>query len=217
MAATALGRIGDPRAAGALSMASQDGDADERAAAAAALGQPVPGKPGGPVPKPWKKVQAVALVCDAFITFDSDEAIRGFATKILQSKWVAIELDPKAEVEAAMGFAGSDEKAATELRDLLKRAMATRGVERDPYEVASFTARARCRRPRSGAWLRSSDRTTMSSLTGLAEAGADSALRAAQRRVLGEFRRVLVQEAHHLRLMPDLLWQQTYNRLQWAT
>lgn len=56
----------------------------------------------------------------------------------------------------------------------------------------------------------------MSSLTGLAESGADSALRAAQRRVLGEFRRVLVQEAHHLRLMPDLLWQQTYNRLQWA-
>ena len=46
MAATALGRIGDPRAGGALSMASQDGDADVRAAAAAALGQPVPGKPG---------------------------------------------------------------------------------------------------------------------------------------------------------------------------
>lgn len=93
-------------------------------------------------PKPGERVPAVALVYDADVIFDSDATLRGFATKILQSRWPAIQLDPSAPVEARMGFAGSDDQARTELRRLLQRAMATAGARSAQYDVVSFTARS---------------------------------------------------------------------------
>jgi hypothetical protein len=36
------------------------------------------------------------------------------------------------------------------------------------------------------------------------------------REVLEAFSRALSQEAHNLRERPDILWQQMFNRLQWA-
>lgn len=40
--------------------------------------------------------------------------------------------------------------------------------------------------------------------------------RTEQRTVLEAFSRTLNKEAHNLRQWPELLWQQMYNRLQWA-
>jgi len=48
------------------------------------------------------------------------------------------------------------------------------------------------------------------------ETGSPTTARADQRLVLEAFRKVLGQEAHNLTQRPDLLWQQMYNRLQWA-
>jgi len=92
------------------------------------LGRTFGRKVGGNMP-------AVALVCDAFMTFDGDEALNGFATKALQSKWPGLTLDRQAQVEGAMGFTGSEDEAKALLKDLLQRAVSTVGLERAQYDV----------------------------------------------------------------------------------
>jgi len=40
--------------------------------------------------------------------------------------------------------------------------------------------------------------------------------RSEQKTVLSAFKRALSQERHNLLMRPEILWQQIYNRLQWA-
>jgi hypothetical protein len=85
---------------------------------------------------------AVAVVSDAFITFDSDEALNGFATGILQSRWPGSTLDPKAHIEGAMGFHGSEAEARVLLETLLKRAATAAGLGRAHYDAVFISARS---------------------------------------------------------------------------
>ena len=87
-------------------------------------------------------VPAVALLCDAYIGFDGDDALRGFAAGVLRSRSPQLELGPNAPVEAATGFNGSDDDARTELNGLLARAMATAGADVRRHELIFFTARS---------------------------------------------------------------------------
>ena len=77
-------------------------------------------------------------LCDAFITFDSDEALNGFATKVLQSKWPGLKLHRKAQIEVAMGFKGSEDEAKAVLEDLLQQAVDTVSLKRDQYDIEVF-------------------------------------------------------------------------------
>jgi hypothetical protein len=76
------------------------------------------------------------------MSFDNDKALHGWAKQVLRSKSPGLELDPKAQIEAAMGFSGDDDAARAELERLLKSAVATAGADRTPHEVLFFTARS---------------------------------------------------------------------------
>lgn len=158
-AAEALGRISDVRAVEPLKAATRDRDDAVRQAATAALGMmgepsavaPVVTAPKGereplaePVPSPptsinGAEIPAVAVACDAFITFDSDEALRGFATKALRARWPGLELDRHAQVEGAMGFSGSDDEATTMLKGLLQRAADSADLDRTQYAIVCYS------------------------------------------------------------------------------
>lgn len=143
--AEALGAIGDFRAAPALTVALEDVDEDAqvRAAAAVALRAFELGwAPELAEEQPAGRVPAVALLCDAYISFDTDEALNGWAKQVLQSKWPGIELNAEAQIEAAMGFTGDPEAAKAELERLLKQAMATAGADREPYQARFFSSRS---------------------------------------------------------------------------
>jgi hypothetical protein len=87
-------------------------------------------------------VPALALLCDAYINFDSDEALRGFAASVLRSRSPQLDVGANAPVEAATGFSGSDDQARAELIRLLGRAMSTAGADPQRYELMFFTARS---------------------------------------------------------------------------
>lgn len=88
------------------------------------------------------RIPAVAIACDAHVVFDSDEALNGFATSVLQSKWPGLRLAADTHIEGAMGFSGSDDEANGVLDDLLNRAIAAAAVNRADCEVSYFTARS---------------------------------------------------------------------------
>jgi HEAT repeat protein len=151
-----LGRIDDPRAVEALAAAADDansyisGAATQALAATGKLGA-APSTPAEvhtaatiapPKTVTAKMVPAAAVVCDTFISFDSDEALNGFATGVMQSKWPGLQLAGDTHIEGAMGFSGSDDEAKTVLEDLLSRAAAAAALERADYEVTYFTARS---------------------------------------------------------------------------
>lgn len=157
-AAVALSKIRDPRAVEALSAAANDSSEPIRKVAAEALGaadraeavppvapklEPVPPAAVDP-PRTVvaRQIPAVALVCDAFMMFDSDEALNTFATRIVQSKWPGLQLGRRTHVEGATGFSGGDEEARPVLDDLLTRAADAAGLERADYDVTYFTARS---------------------------------------------------------------------------
>lgn len=96
------------------------------------------------------KVPAVALVCDTYLAFDGDKALRGWATGVLRSKWPGVEVDRHAQVETVMGFDGGDDEAREQLESLLSQAMATAGADRAHYEVTFFTTRSEV--PPSKVW-----------------------------------------------------------------
>ncbi len=87
-------------------------------------------------------VPAVALLCDAYIGFDGDDALRGFAASVLRSRSPQLELGPRAPVEAATGFSGTDDEARAELNRLLGRAMVRAAADLQRYELIFFTARS---------------------------------------------------------------------------
>jgi len=88
------------------------------------------------------KVPAVAFASDAFITFDSDKALNGFATKIVQSKWPGLRLHSKAQIEGAVGFKGSEAEAKAQLEVLLQQAVDTIGLEQGQYDVEFFSVQS---------------------------------------------------------------------------
>lgn len=99
------------------------------------------------------KVSAVAVLCDAYISFNDDQAIRVWATKILRSKWPGIEVAANVQVEAAMGFRGGEDEALAEVERLLRQAMATAGAPgRTHFEVLDPVFTARSDMPPSKVW-----------------------------------------------------------------
>jgi hypothetical protein len=86
------------------------------------------------------RIPAVAIACDAYIQVDSDEALNGWATSIVRSKWPGLRLAADTHIESAMGFSGSDDEAKRVLDDLLNRATAAAAVNRADCEVSYFTA-----------------------------------------------------------------------------
>jgi len=98
------------------------------------------GKAGTPAPVTADRIAAVAIACDAFIAFDSDEALNGFATRIVQSKWPGLTLAANTRVEGAMGFSGSEDEADRELDKLLTVATEAAAVDRADCEISYFTA-----------------------------------------------------------------------------
>ena len=95
------------------------------------LGRLFGGKAGGKVP-------AVALACDTFLMFDSDDALNGFATNVLQTKWPGLKLHKKAQIEVAMNYKGDEDEVEAVLKDLLQQAVDTIHLERDQYDLEFF-------------------------------------------------------------------------------
>ena len=131
-AAFALGKIGDPQAVEPLTAAIKNGSKVGFAADQALKKMPI-----AALIAAHKKTQigAVALVCEANITFDSDEALNGFAKKALQSKWTEIESSYNVQIEMTTGFRRSEDEVKSRLKELLQRAVDTVGLQQGQYEV----------------------------------------------------------------------------------
>ncbi|MGH9838840.1 MAG: hypothetical protein ACREEM_08660 [Blastocatellia bacterium] len=91
--------------------------------------------PGGVVP-------AVAIVCNAFITFDGAESLNGFAGQILQAQWPGIALQRDAQIEIASGFTGDEAAAKAKLTGLLEQAMRAAGVQQRQFNLEFFRAQS---------------------------------------------------------------------------
>lgn len=81
------------------------------------------------------KVPVVALACDTFIMFDSDDTLNEFAAQVLQNKWQGLKLHHKAQVEAAVSLKGGEDEAKAVLNDLLQQAVDTVRLEPDQYDA----------------------------------------------------------------------------------
>jgi HEAT repeat protein len=142
LAGGALGENGaDPSISGAAAQARAESGKLGAPPPPAAETQPV-ATVAPPAGVTSEMIPAAAVVCDTFMSFDSDEALNDYATQIVRSKWPGLQLAGGTKIEGAMGFSGDDDEATMILQEMLSRAAAAVGLERADYEVTYFTARS---------------------------------------------------------------------------
>jgi hypothetical protein len=84
------------------------------------------------------QLDAAVLVCDTFLTFDSDTAVHQWAAKILERACPEYQLARMAKVEAIVGHKGSKKVMYTNMQDLLHLMLTRMELPPHEYDIEFF-------------------------------------------------------------------------------
>ena len=96
------------------------------------------------------QLDTAVLVCDTFLVFENDTAVYQWAVNILKEINPALQLTPKAKVEAIVGYRGNQQTMHTNMQDLANLLLTRMGLPPAKHVIKFFETERRA--PRMRIW-----------------------------------------------------------------